>query len=68
MTIPEKCAPALWPPTPILSDKNDRPSDRALDASEDQWVDDFINRLHCAIKNIDREKSALHAKAAAPHA
>lgn len=59
MTIPEKCSPALWPPTSILSDTNYQQSDRALDESEDQWVNDFIKRLDCAIEDIDRNKSVL---------
>ena len=53
MTIPEKCAPALLSPASILSSKK---SDHAPDASEDQWLNDFIQRLHCAIADIDRRK------------
>ena len=31
----------------------------ALDATEAQWIDDFIKRLDCAIEDIDRQKSVL---------
>lgn len=63
MTDPEKCAAALSPPTPIPSDNNHPPSDHAVDASEDLWLNDFIQRLHCAVENIDRRTSVRCAKA-----
>jgi hypothetical protein len=44
-------------PTPIPSNNNHPPSDHAVDASEDQWVSDFIQRLHCAVGDIDRKES-----------
>jgi hypothetical protein len=31
----------------------------ALDESEDQWVNDFIKRLDCAIEDTDRSKPVL---------
>ena len=63
MTDPEKCAPALLSPAPILGDKDHQPSDHVLDASEDQWVNDFIRRLHRAVADIDRRTSVRCAKA-----
>ena len=48
----------------VIGDKNDQPSDRAPDESEDQWVDDFITRLRYAIEDIDRRKSVLSVRTA----
>ena len=39
----------LLPAGASLGDTNDRQLDRALRETDDQWVDDFIRRLNCAI-------------------
>jgi hypothetical protein len=63
MTIPEKRSLTPWPPAPISSDRNCQQSS-ALDESEDQWVNDFIKRLDCAIEDINRNKPVLSVGAA----
>jgi hypothetical protein len=65
MTIPEKSPLTPWPPALILSDRSCQQSGRALDESEDQWVNDFIKRLDCAIEDIDRNKPVRSIRTAA---
>jgi hypothetical protein len=64
MTIPEQHALTPWPPAPIPSNRNCRQSNRVLDESEDQWVNDFIKRLDYAIGDIDRNKPVLSIRTA----
>jgi hypothetical protein len=59
MTMPENRALTPWPSAPIPGDRNCQPSDCVLDESEDQWLNDFIKRLDCAIEDIDRNKLVL---------
>ena len=48
--------PPSWPLAPILSDENER-LDRALeDLIQDQWINDFIERLNYVIEDIGRKK------------
>jgi hypothetical protein len=49
--ITEKPAPTLWPHSYAILD-------RALKTIEedDDWIDDFIKRLNCAIENLVRPK------------
>jgi hypothetical protein len=64
MTMPENRALTPWPSAPIPGDRNCQPSDCVLDESEDQWVNDFIKRLDCAIADIDRNKPVLSIRMA----
>jgi hypothetical protein len=43
-----------WPSSPDQSE----PLERALEelVQEDQWIDDFIKRLNCAIADVVRKK------------
>jgi hypothetical protein len=60
MIIPQDTAPMLWSPRTAPGHQGDEMRDRALDEleNEDQWVNDFIERLNYAIEDIGREKSS----------
>jgi hypothetical protein len=48
MTTPKKL-PTLWPQNAALSNWNNEQLDKALKASDEIWIDDFIKRLNCAV-------------------
>jgi hypothetical protein len=65
MTIPQDTAPMRWSPRTAPGHQGDGMGDHALDEleNEDQWVNDFIERLNYAIEDIGREKSSEVASA-----
>jgi hypothetical protein len=58
MILPETPRPTLWPPKTLSSDEDGERLDRALEdlIKENQWVDDFIERLNYTIEDIIRKK------------
>jgi hypothetical protein len=45
-------------PPALCSTKQSEPLERALEelVQEDQWIDDFIKRLNCAIADVVRKQ------------
>jgi hypothetical protein len=59
VTIPEKKAPTLWPRRPqIFPNEDEERLARDLDAleKENRWIDNFIERVGRAVKDIIRKK------------
>ena len=58
MIIPQNTAPMLWSPRTAAGHQGHELLDRALDEleQEDQWVNDFIERLNDAVEEIGRKK------------
>jgi hypothetical protein len=52
MTGPAEQLPSA---KPTLSDRDDARLNRALKEVEDQWINDFIERLNCTIDDIGRK-------------
>jgi hypothetical protein len=58
MIIPQNTAPMPGSPTTAPGHQGHELKDRALDDREqqDQWVNDFIERLNGAVEEIGRKK------------
>jgi hypothetical protein len=58
MIISQNTAPMLWSPRTAPGHQGQELLDRALDdlEQEDQWVDDFIERLNDAVEEIGHKK------------
>jgi hypothetical protein len=58
MILLETRRPTLRPPKTVSSDEDCERLDRALEdiIKENQWVDDFVERLNYTIEDIVRKK------------
>ena len=56
MTTPQTRQPTRCPAKTIMSDWDDERLARALQDADRIWIDDFIERLNCAVADINRKK------------